>query len=133
MKAIVGSKEEESTGNTRTAQFLTGSAGLGYFLLLAVLQMWLNMKDVRSYVLLTVPFVALMVISTIYYQLNGEGLRVDGHVLGAAYIAVAAISQGVLGFSAMTEWQDLNRSSAPLSFAAARAVHTLQEGGEMQK
>jgi hypothetical protein len=129
---IYGKEEDEGEGNKNMALAMVGLAGCVLVLLVAAFQAFVNMKEVRSYLLLIVPLAVLMGSLFLFFEFN-EGAHVNGRVLGGCFVVQGSLTLGTMGFSVFTEGDNLEQSRAVLSLAAKRAKHTLATGEERQK
>lgn len=150
--AVKSAVEDGEEGNKSLILTITGMSSLAILLMMAFIQCFVGMTHVRSYLLLVVPVMLVGTVTVLYFEVGGETsmdsqvscaispypnplrpeLNLIIKVAATAASVTVGITIGVLGFSFVTECNDINGSRDPLMLASQRAVHSLAGRGELE-
>ncbi|GMI58565.1 hypothetical protein TeGR_g11701 [Tetraparma gracilis] len=123
-----GTSLEQGNGDVALALMVMSFGGaLGTYW---TVQLFLGIRQMRSYLVL--PFVPVATLAGVafYYEYGGD--HIDGRLLGVLVTITAALLGGAMGFTIFNERNHLENNPFLLWRASQRARHTLEHGDELK-
>ncbi|GMH51668.1 hypothetical protein TrRE_jg2334 [Triparma retinervis] len=120
-EGLMTQKNAGQPDNSGLGLFVFGFACISISIGYSMVQIFLVMRTMQSYIVLFIPYTLIMLSVYLYYEFGAW--YISGTVLGALFNLGAGISAAVVTYSKLTDRNDLNGTT--LGIAAKRAMNEM--------